>query len=142
MEGGGVILVLCFINFLAISAGVVESKDKETCSLAIPLGWERVVQQAERNNQVKMKGSENTVMEDKTEQEGGKRAWKCGNVGEDAGGKQIWKRLWCVRAIKQTSYLENLGNPITARQAGTLIARQVWLEKWAVKQFRPNYTSK
>lgn len=24
-------------------------------------------------------------MEDKTEQEGGKRAWKCGNVGEDAG---------------------------------------------------------
>lgn len=36
--GRGVILVLCFINFLAISAGVVESKDKETCSLAIPLG--------------------------------------------------------------------------------------------------------
>lgn len=34
----GVILVLCFINFLAISGGVAESKDKETCSLVIPLG--------------------------------------------------------------------------------------------------------
>lgn len=33
----GVILVLCFINFLPISGAVAGSKDKETCSPLIPL---------------------------------------------------------------------------------------------------------
>lgn len=33
-----VILVLHFINFTAISGGMVESKDRETCSLVSPLG--------------------------------------------------------------------------------------------------------
>lgn len=34
----GAVLVLRFINFLVISGGIAESKDKETCSLAISLG--------------------------------------------------------------------------------------------------------
>lgn len=33
-----VILLLHFINFTAISGGMVETKDRETCSLVSPLG--------------------------------------------------------------------------------------------------------
>lgn len=99
----GVVLILYFINFLAISGGVAESKDKETCSPVIPLGWERVIQQAERNAG-EDESTENSQGGKKWIGRGKKRMKMGGGVHKNTGGQMSrTKHLKNNEVCKQTS---------------------------------------